>query len=288
MSNGYNVALYGSGLFGRNLAPLNSTQLTAVQGSGFTTLILWALHVDAAGDFNYNDTPIVVGGNFTNQYSYLPALLTELKASGTVNQILFSLGGWGVGDFDNIKTLFAEPNNAGKATLIKSFNALAAALPIDGFDFDLEPTDHVYTPYADTVVELSLLLAGVAGGVVTYCPYEESDFWLGCVESAYQQNQSQPVVSWFNLQCYAGGGGNDPNQWVTDVSNVASQCGIADPNAFIVPGYDAGSGPAAICQNFPTLKVKGGFIWNSSGVFASGSPPSDYAQAVTNGLQNKC
>jgi hypothetical protein len=288
MSNGYNVALYGSGLFGRNIPALNAQQLTAVQGSGFTTVVLWALHVDAAGDFNYNNTPLVVGGNFTNQFSYLPALLNQLKEGGTVNQILFSIGGWGVGDFDNIKALLADATGAGKVTLIENFNALVTALPIDGFDFDLEPTDHVYTPYADTVAGLSVLLAQTGNGLVTYCPYEHSDFWLGCVVAAYQQNQNQPAVNWFNLQCYAGGGGNDPNQWVTDVSNVASQCGIDNPKAFIVPGYDAGDGPSSICQNFPTLKVEGGFIWNSSEIFAGSSPPSAYAQAITNGLQNKC
>ena len=94
-------------------------------------------------------------------------------------------------------------------------------------------------------------------------------------------------VQWWNLQCYSGGAGNDPAQWV---KSLPTDAGIADPAAYIVPGYDASlQDPASIEQTFQGLAqsgpgINGGFVWNSSAIFASPYTPYDYAQAIINGL----
>ena len=49
------------------------------------------------------------------------------------------------------------------------------------------------------------------GFTITFCPYQEQDFWT---KSLTELEQSHPgAVIWWNLQCYAGGGGNDPATW---------------------------------------------------------------------------
>jgi len=76
-SSGLNVELYTSGLFGRNLTS-NQDQLTALQQSGFTTIVIWTLHVESDGTLLYCNIPIVQNGSFVNTFNYLPELLTEL------------------------------------------------------------------------------------------------------------------------------------------------------------------------------------------------------------------
>lgn len=286
MSNGYNVVVYGSGLFGNNNPSVNQQQLEAIQGSGVTTIILWTLHVDAVGNFNFNGLPAIVsvgasGSEFNStDYGYLPQLITDLK-SGGVSKVLFCIGSADVTDFHNITALLST--EGGTQTLFNSFSALVNALPIDGFDFDLEEFDQDYT---DTIVKLTLRLNQNYGSMITYCPFTEIDFWTNCLTEVYQQNNNQQIVSWFNLQCYAGGGSNNPNNWVADIN---SQYGVSDPNAFIVPGYDAEeSPPSNICQIFTTLDVKGGFIWNSSEIFSGSHTPADFASAITTGLNKNC
>ncbi|TMQ12998.1 MAG: hypothetical protein E6J90_29535 [Deltaproteobacteria bacterium] len=62
--------LYGSGLFGRNTPGKNAAELTALRESGFTTVILWTIHVDPDGTLVYNNTVIVRDGVFAATYLY--------------------------------------------------------------------------------------------------------------------------------------------------------------------------------------------------------------------------
>ena len=85
------------------------------------------------------------------------------------------------------------------------------------------------------IVELTLLMHSLGVGV-TYCPYTAEDFWLGCLTDVYAQLGSQPVLD-YNLQCYDGGDGNDPLEWAQNAAESAPPTGIADPQAFVQPGY---------------------------------------------------
>lgn len=316
MSNGNNVVLYGSGLFGRNDPVVNQIQLEAIKNSGFTTVILWTLHVWASGDLVYNNSLIVTNGEFVNQYSYLPQLIIDLKSGGTVNKVLFCIGSGGAGDFAAMQTLLSTKE--GKQTLQKNFGALTTAMPMDGFDFDLE--EFPLCNYTDTVVELTLMLNQLFGMEITYCPYFDETcspnnvpFWENCLAQVYTQNKNKQIVSWYNLQCYDGGSSNQPSQWVDTIKNYPSPLGIDDPAAFVVPGYwcaNAGTGceanpsngvfcPSGIETQFAALTksdpgINGGFIWNSGDIFScedsgkcSGESvtPEAYAQAIIKGLK---
>jgi hypothetical protein len=278
-----NVELYGNGLFGRNV-PSNQTQLNALQQSGFTTVILWTLHVDTDGTLVYNNTPIVEGGVFVNTYDYLPDLVTELISTGSVQNVLFSIGSWGVPDFQNVQELLKTQQ--GTRTLKRNFSALAAALPISGFDFDDES---LYDPA--TTAQLSEICSGSGNSmIVTYCPYTNQTAWNNALKQTYawDQQQNPPLgqsVQWWNLQCYAGGGGNNPLTWA---KNLPTDAGITNPQAFIIPGFDTSQSPASIQQTFAQYQgtgINGGFIWNSSQIFASQYSPQQYAQAIIDGLQ---
>lgn len=279
-----NVVLYGSGLFGRNVPATNQAQLTQIQQSGFTTVILWTIHVDADGALVYNDTVIVsADGIFSNTFNYLPPLLTQLTSTGSVQQVLFCIGSGGVNDFHHIQTLLSTQQ--GKVTLVRNFSALAAALPIDGYDFDDEDLFD-----ADVDAQLTEILCSNNRMIVTYCPYTLQSVWSSAVEQVYawDQQQNPPLgqsVRWWNLQCYSGGAFNNPLDWAKALPGNA---GISDPNAYIVPGYDASvQDPSSIqktFQQFSGTGINGGFIWNSSAIFDGSYTPRDYAQAILNGL----
>lgn len=282
-----NVVLYGSGLFGSNADPsTNQSQLTALQQSGFTTVILWTLHVYRDGSLYYNDTLIVSNGTFsTENYGYLPALVSRLKGSGSsVTKVLFCIGSGGVSDFTKIRDLLQT--SQGQQTLSQNFAALSGALAIDGYDFDDED---LYD--ATTLAQLTELLAAGNQKVITYCPYAVQPVWNSALEQVYTWDQQQSpalgqTVQWWNLQCYSGGAGNDPLQWAKQINPKTT--GVSNTQAFIVPGYDARfQDPPSIQQTFAGFAgtgINGGFIWNSSAIFASQHTPQQYAQAIINGL----
>jgi len=279
---GSQIVLYGNGLFGRNLPASNRAQLKALKQSGFTTVILWTLHVDTHGTLVYNDTPIAKDGAFLNTFDYLPDLIADLTTGGSVQNVLFSIGSWGVDDFQNVQTLLSTSDGA--RHLKRNFSALAAALPIGGFDFDDES---LYSSSTDA--QLTEILCGGNTMIVTYCPYANQSAWNGALQQVYgwDQQQNPPLgqsVQWWNLQCYAGGGGNQPLAWA---KALPTNAGIADPQAFIVPGFSAAQTPAAIQKEFAQLAgtgITGGFIWNSSAIFSGSYTPQQYAQAIIDGL----
>lgn len=277
-----NIALYGNGLFGRNVPSTNRSQLILLQESGFTTVILWTLHVDTDGTLVYNNTPIAQGGAFVNTFDYLPDLLAELTLTGSVRNVLFSIGSWGVSDFQNIQKLLTTQQ--GTRELKRNFSALGAALPLSGYDFDDES---LYDPA--TTAQLTEILCGNNSMTVTYCPYTNQSAWNSALQKVYTWDQQQnpalgQSVQWWNLQCYAGGSGNNPLSWA---KSLPADAGIENPQAFILPGYDTSQSPSSIQQTFAQLKdsgINGGFIWNSSQLFASQYTPQQYAQAILNGL----
>ena len=306
MSTGQNIGLYINNLDTQNPTSEQLQQLqgyaTDISTSNFTTGILWALHVDASGDFIYNGgSPMISGGQLQNCLNDLPGLLSTIKG-GTVNQLLFSIGGWSCeSDFVNIGNLINQYGTGSKNPLYQNFQALASQLFIDGIDLDLEadsskaPYSHPYDYYTDTVVQLTQMLNGL-GLEVTYCPYTDQDFWLNCLAQVYQNNQQQ-LVNWFNLQCYDGGAGNTQKEWANAIQTYGSSLGVNTPAAFVVPGYSTPDCPSTIESLFSDSQImetgiNGGFIWNYGGIVtdqangtcAPNNSTADYANAIINGI----
>lgn len=304
-----NNVLYWSGTMLDN-APNLDTQLQATASSGFSTILLWSLHVNTAnpskkialGDLTWNDTLLVSSESGkpvfdpTGVFTKLAGRLKTLSNSPTEKQIFFSIGAGGTSDFTTIQQLYSTPQ--GQTTLQNNFGTLLQNLPtVTGFDFDVEDCYDV-----PSTAWLTEILASKFRAAVTYCPYFGLDsFWEPCLESVYQSAKKQPVA-WFNLQCYSGGTGEDPLTWAASIKKNQQKNGVPDSSVFIVPGYaannQAGDGPG-ICPNVFTStlspykgKVGGAFVWNSQHIFddpapCNGTTPTiqDYAAAITKALQ---
>ena len=303
-----NNVLYWSGTMLDN-APNLDSQLQATAASGFNNILLWSLHVNTAnpskkialGDFTWNDTLLVSSQSGkqvfdpTGSFTKLATRLKTLLSKGTVKKIFFSIGAGGTTDFTTIKQLYSTPQ--GQATLQNNFSTLLQNQPaITGFDFDVEDCFD-----APSTAWLTGMLSTKFNAAITYCPYGSRSFWEQCLESVYQALKKQAVV-WFNLQCYSGGGGQDPVNWAAAIKKNQQKNGVADPSVFIVPGYAANNqaddGPG-ICPNVFTStltpykgKIGGAFVWNSQHIFDDPAPCNgktasiqDYAAAITKALQ---
>jgi len=304
-----NNVLYWSGTM-LDGAPNLDTQLKATAGSGFTTVLLWSLHVNTAnpskkialGDFTWNGTLLVSSQTGTplfdptGSFTKLAGRLTTLLAQGTVKKILFSIGSGGTSDFTTIQQLYSTPQ--GQATLQNNFATLLKALPsVTGFDFDVEDCFDI-----PSTAWLTEMLASKFQMTVTYCPFGDlQDFWEPCLESVFQALNKQPVA-WLNLQCYSGGTGQDPVSWATSIKQNQNKNGVTNPGTFMVPGYaannQAGDGPGICPDEFTSTltpyqgKVGGAFVWNSQHIFDDPAPCNgttasiqDYAAAINKALQ---
>ncbi|HEX8083477.1 MAG TPA: hypothetical protein VF529_04250 [Solirubrobacteraceae bacterium] len=267
--------------------------IDAVRASGFSTVVIWTIHVWPDGSFHFTDPPIVQDGEWVGDTTW-PGLYSRIKqAPSSVDRLLFCVGSADAGDFGNIGELIKLHGTGSDTELYRNFAALRQAIPeIDGIDFDDEEgVDPA------TIVPLAQMLHEI-GYEVTFCPYAEQDTWIECLKTL---NDTTPgAVTGFNLQCYAGGGGNDPRQWAEAVS--AAIPGF-DSTAFVSPGeWSSPSGtcddvlcPSQVESSFADWKspeITSGWIWRfdyveqcaGSGACPEGAAPADYVKAITTGL----
>lgn len=286
-----------------------------LSGSGFQTVILYNIHIDAYGNIHGN-APLVVDGQLQAGYAYLPQLIATLQNGGSVQRVLMCIGGWGSeGDYVHAGQIMTQYGAGPESPLVRNLVALQA-IGVDGIDFDLEadaeasPLSYPYAYYVPIVVQLVTILHNLHM-TITFCPYTAAPFWLACLASCYAQFEVNPVqpVAWMNLQCYSGGSGNTQTQWVDYLieyqkdfdgpDNYAlGSLGIADPAGFIVPGYGVpGICPPGLQANFanPSLMtsgVAGGFVFTYGGIqqnqqngtCSPDNTTADYANAIINGI----
>jgi hypothetical protein len=261
-----NLAIYGGGPLGAESLAAN---LDDLRGSGFTTVILWSFHVAANGDLAFNDTQGVVSGGVYGGAASWPAQVAALKAPGSsVTSVWASVGAGGVSDFTHVAALIAQEGIGPDSILYRNFAALRAAFTvdgvcaIDGIDFDDEDLLDV-----DVLVQFATLLFGL-GFQITFCPYNAPSIWVKALATLANAGH---LVSWFNLQAYAGGFGNDPRQWIDAVATVV---GTERAAQFIVPGLWCYHGqsdedsrcPSSVQAQFASYQaagdgLSGGFLW---------------------------
>ena len=310
-----NSVIYCSG----DLGPSTISQyISDIQGSGVTTVVLWAMHIGRPtipgqhlGDLIYNNSPytLVSQGQYNADYSAYPAQVAQLKQNGSVTKIFFSIGGANppVWDFTTIEAIIKEYGTGPSSPLYQNFSALRTAFTIDGscvidgIDLDCEES----VP-SSVITQFSQMLFGL-GFEITFCPYENTEFWQTSMQDLWNGGQK---VSWWNLQCYAGGGYNysDLTPWI---SALAAVVGTAAAPSYLVPGLavcgsesdgrcpsnsDCG-GNTGIEQSFANWKstgIQGGFLWLYDAIVSnessSPSPCSEsadlqaYVQAIDEGL----
>jgi hypothetical protein len=139
---------------------------------------------------------------------------------------IYFTGGWGSNDFGVLQGIMLKYGIGPTSPLYQSFKVLRDVLGIDGVDYDDEA---LYD--TDTTVQFSLLLQSL-GYKVSFCPYENMDFWVSTFQVIYANSTNW--VTRFNLQCYAGGDGNDPEDWISAIQSAVGNS--VDAAAIVMPG----------------------------------------------------
>jgi hypothetical protein len=182
--------------------------------AGYSAVIIWTIHVSSAGDLTLNDTPLVTGGEYQSSgLGDFAARLAQLKQAGM--QVIFCVGEdkQEKGDYYNIYNLLnAGPGSQSYKNFYSNFSVLLKTMSDAGADIDAIDMDNEDYYENNVVVLFSDLLKEIGYPSVTFCPYNNSDFW----QDSYNQLTAKygaSFVSAFHLQCYDGGSGNDPSDW---------------------------------------------------------------------------
>ena len=267
------LALGSSAIFGGGPFYSGGTSvMNDLRASGFTTVILWCIHVDATtGNLVYNDQLVVSNGVYVGNSTWPTQLATLKTAPTSVNRIEVSVGSWGVNDFLSVQTLMnSQGTNAG-SILYRNFQALKTATGAAAVDFDDETLYDV-----TTTVKFGQMLASL-GYKITLCPYTDSSFW----QTVYTQLGS--LVDLVYLQCYSGGAGNGPSTWNGYFSGLKVIPGLWCSNG---SGCTSGSNPAAVAAQMlawrSSAAIPGGFMWlyDDMQSCASQGLTADYAAAI--------
>jgi hypothetical protein len=259
--------IFGAGSFySGGIATMN-----ALRASGYTTVMLWTIHVDATtGNLVYNAPLICSNGVYVGPSTWPSQLATLKTAPTSVNRIEVSVSSWGVNDFQSIQTLMNTYGTNTDSVLYKNFLALKIATGAEAIDYDDETLYDV-----PTAVKFGQMLSTI-GYKVTLCPYTNPSFW----QSVYNQLGSN-IVDRVYLQCYAGGAGNDPGTWNSYFSGltvIPGMWGIAvDPS-----GSTASQVETQMTTWHAADGIPGGFIWLYDNIVANtnGGTPADYAFAI--------
>jgi hypothetical protein len=260
-------AIYGGGPFYDG----GQAVLDDVRASGFTTVILWSIHVHANGDLYYNDTLIVSGGQYVGDGGWPARLKTLKQAPTSVNRIEVSVGSWGVADWEDIDSLMAQQGTGSGSILYRNFLALKNATGADAVNDDDESHYDV-----NSTVTFAKMANAIGYSNFTFAPYLGESFWQNV------KNGLGSLVDRVYLQDYAGGTGNDPAHW-SQVLGMPVDPGLWSKNG---SGCSAGDSPAQVQAQMSawhaSAGIPGGFMWLYDDIqkCSSQGTAADYAQAI--------
>lgn len=206
MSSNCHIAAYAEGA----VCPPNlAGNLQNIKNAGWDTIMVSLFHVETDGSITINGNPLETSWN---------EQLMELKTGGTVKTLLATFGGWD-DVFTNIQTIYNNNNNSFEGTALQA-NAAAFKQNFPAFDLidmDVEYPNGPPENYQACVTAFCEMWIQLGYGI-TFCPYTDTSFWTGMLVTL---EQSYPgAVKWWNLQCYAGGGGNKPADWNTAIQQA--------------------------------------------------------------------
>jgi hypothetical protein len=268
-ASGGRSAVYGGGPFYSG----GQSVMDTLRASGFTTVVLWAIHVHAdTGDLYLNDQLVVSNGQYVGNADWPAQLRTLKQAPTSVNRIEVSVGSAGPDDWGAIASLISQGGTGTSSILYRNFQALKAATGADAINDDDEQHYDLTssTSFARMVISMGYLF--------TFVPYTNMGFW-----HSLKSNLGASVDRVY-LQDYAGGTGNDPGAWAAGLGMPV------DPGLWSRHGSGCATGdsPADVGTKMQAWRasagIPGGFMWLYDDIQACAAqyPASAYASAINN------
>ncbi len=260
-------AIYGGGPFYQD----GQAVMNVLRSSGFTTVILWSIHVHSNGDLYYNDHLVVSNGAYVGDSGWPARLRTLKQAPTSVNRIEVSVGAWGTPDWEAIDNLMTRDGTGSGTILYRNFLALRNATGADAINNDDESHYEV-----DSTVKFARMANTMGYRNFTLAPYTAVSYWQGV------KNNLGALVDRVYLQAYAGGSGNNPASW-RQWLGMPVDPGLWSKNG---SGCSAGNSPAQVGTKMSAWKssagIPGGFMWLYDDIkkCSSSGTAADYARAI--------
>lgn len=260
-------AVYGGGPFYSG----GQAVMDDLRASGFNTVILWSIHVEAnTGNLILNDKLVASNGSYVGDPDW-PVRLATLKQQPTgVTRIEVAIGSGGTSDFAAIRDLIATQGSGSTSILYKNFQALKAATGADAANFDDESTYDL-----NSSTQFGNMLSSL-GYKITFAPYTQRSYWSSL------KNALAGKVDTIYLQMYDGGALNDAASWSSALGMTVN------PGLWSLHGSGClqGDAPAIVQTRMTTWKatarITGGFMWLYDDMQACSAKASaaQYAQAI--------
>ena len=256
-----------------------------IAAAGYTTVVLWAAHIDDAGDINMNDCPVASGGTFVPAAQPWADQVAALKQGASVTRVELSIGGDQT-SFLNIKNLINQYGTGTNNPLYNNLSILKTALKLDAVNYDDESE---YDPASSEALATMCVNLGMR---VSICPFEVPSYWEDLVTSINKANAG--TVDAVYVQCYDDLN-NDPVTWnghfkgtgLTVAPGLWATHEQNDP-----PGCtnwsSASETQTKIAGWAKETSLDGGWMFCGTDMMncPGGGAPADYATAIKNGLGN--
>ncbi len=269
-ANAVTCGVFGGGPYYKTGA---ATHVAEIKAAGFSEAIVWNIEVKSNGDLNFNgEFPLCSNGSYigASTHSDFAANMSTLH-QGSVRRVTFSIGSSNVGDWQDVRDLVNSQGTGTSSILYKNFSALLNAIPaLDAFDFDDENCFDT-----STMVKFAVMLNDL-GAHVVLDPYNNSSFWTNVASQINSQRAG--CVDGVHLQCYSGGGGNNPGTF-GNFGSVPVYPGLADSD------YTPSAAQTKLNGWKNQYGITGGWMWIYDDFVGNGKA-AQYAGAINAAFTN--
>ncbi|HEV2371611.1 MAG TPA: hypothetical protein VGS19_05510 [Streptosporangiaceae bacterium] len=267
----HQAVIYGGGPFYNG----GTAVMNSLRNSGFTTVVLWTIHVHSNGDLYYNNSLVVHNGQYVGHSAWPGQLATLLQQPTSVNRIEVSVGSAGVNDWGTIDQLISSQGTGTGSILYKNFSALRTVTGAVAVNSDDEEDYNLSGAEA-----FAHMVLGMGYSSFTIVPFTNQGYW------AQLKSNLGSKLDRVYLQDYAGGTGNSPSQW-SQALGITVMPGLWSRNG---TGCTSGDSPKEVQKQMAawvsSAHITGGFMWLYDDIrqCARDGNAYDYAHAILNGL----
>jgi len=266
-----------------------STLFNDIAAGTYTTVVLWAAHVDSFGNINMNDDPVAQNGKLVSSAQAWAKLVAGLKSAPktTINRVELSIGGDST-SFANIASLVSQYGSGSSNPLYPNLQILQAALNLDAINYDDESE---YDPKSSA--DLAAMSANL-GMRVSICPFTNQQYWVNLVTAINKSNPGTADAVY--LQCYDGGADNTydlpswnnsfqptglniaPGMWATHEEGTPPVC---------TTSTSASQAETQMAKWAQQTSLAGGWMFCGTDMLncPGGGTPADYSTAIASGLK---
>ncbi|CAK4031734.1 Hypothetical predicted protein [Lecanosticta acicola] len=246
----------------------------AIKTKGFNALSIFGVDLKTSGDIVWKlsvldgspDVTLASNGSYVGGSDYANLIKAYKTGNTHIDRVEVTLG-----QYQNIKTQVGQGIGP-STTLYRNLAALKHAWNLDAITNDDEAEYDL-----SSTVKFALML-GRIGYKFTAAPYTEIDYWAELVSQV--NGNTSGLFDRAYLQCYDGGAGNDPSQWIDSLKipiiPLLWVTNDAKPADSMTPQQSQSQ-----FQNWTDNdRISGGGYWNNYDIEKQNSSYSAYANVL--------